>query len=305
MGLFSVFKKSLQKTSVGIEDALRGVVGLAHGRVPEEVLEELEEALILADVGLDIATEAIDALRLKRFKDDDTVETVKLWLADFLAQKFKPVAEKKYEYTPTVILMLGVNGAGKTTTLGKLAHRLRGQGRDVLVAAGDTYRAGAAGQLEVWAQRADVDFVAPNLAQQDVASFLFGAYEKAVDEGYDTLMCDTAGRLQNRMDLMDELKKIIRVLKKQDAHLPHESLLVLDATVGQNALQQVKAFADIAPVTGLVVNKLDGSAKAGVLVALAGAYDMPILWVGTGESIEDIEPFDARAFCQALVGVEA
>ena len=232
-------------------------------------------------------------------------DEIKRLLSDEVARIMEPVARPLplYAKTPQVVLVVGVNGSGKTTTIGKLASQLRGAGKKVVIAAGDTFRAAAVEQLQVWGERAGVPVLtAPE--GSDPASLAFDAMGRAEDEGADILMIDTAGRLQNRADLMQELEKIVRVIRKRDETAPHNTLLVLDATTGQNALSQVEIFQKIADVSGLVMTKLDGTAKGGVLVALADRFGLPIHAIGVGEQIDDLSPFDPQEFADALTGVD-
>ncbi|HEY2482742.1 MAG TPA: signal recognition particle-docking protein FtsY [Caulobacteraceae bacterium] len=269
-------------------------------------LDALEEMLIEADLGPSAAARIAEAFGAQRFGRTSTESQIKEALAEAVAAelvprqgRFDPLAGPR----PFVALFIGVNGSGKTTTLGKIAHELTAKGARVLIAACDTFRAAAVEQLAVWADRANADFVsAPQGA--DAAGLAYEALERARAEGYDVLLVDTAGRLQNKQGLMDELTKMIRVLRKLDPDAPHEVLLVLDATVGRNALAQENIFGNAIGVTGIVMTKLDGTARGGVLVPVAQASDSPIVLVGVGEGIEDLQPFDARAFARSLVGLE-
>ena len=305
MGLFDKLKKGLSKTATGIGDTLRGAVGLPNGRVDADTLQDLEDALIMADVGVDLAAELIEKLSKKRFADGATTDDVKLWLAEQMTEILQPLEAPLTlpDEKPAVLLFVGVNGSGKTTTIGKLAAQFTKDGKKTLLAAGDTFRAGAAEQLHVWAERAGLDLVRAEKDGADPAGLLFKAYEQADEQGLDVLMCDTAGRLQNRTDLMEELAKILRVLKKKNEAAPHRVILALDATVGQNALQQARAFSEMANVTGLVVTKLDSSAKAGIILALGREFNLPIHYIGVGEAQEDLQPFVAADFAKALLDV--
>ncbi len=273
----------------------------------QERLDALEEMLIEADLGPAAAARITQAFAEQRFGRSSSENEVKEALAAAVAAeltprqgRFDPLAGPR----PFVVLFIGVNGSGKTTTLGKIAADLTGRGARVLVAAGDTFRAAAVEQLAVWARRAGADLLsAPNGA--DAAGLAFDALAKAKAEGFDVLLIDTAGRLQNKQGLMDELTKMIRVLRKLDPEAPHEVLLVLDATVGRNALAQENVFGNAIGVTGIVMTKLDGTARGGVLVPVAQASDSPIKLIGVGEGLEDLQPFDARAFSRSLVGLEA
>lgn len=271
----------------------------------DAMLESLEELLITADMGVETAMRVSAAMAEGRFGKRLGADEIKQLLSAEVAQIMEPVARPLplFAKTPQVVLVVGVNGSGKTTTIGKLASQLRGAGKKVVIAAGDTFRAAAVEQLQVWGERAGVPVLtAPE--GSDPASLAFDAMGKAQAEGADILMIDTAGRLQNRSDLMQELEKIVRVIRKKDETAPHNTLLVLDATTGQNALSQVEIFQKIADVSGLVMTKLDGTAKGGVLVALADRFGLPIHAIGVGEQIDDLQPFDPQEFSDALTGVE-
>ena len=268
------------------------------------MLESLEELLIAADMGVETALRVTANMAEGRMGKRLSAREIKELLAHEIARIMEPVARPMpiYAKRPQVVLVVGVNGSGKTTTIGKLASQFKAAGKSVVIAAGDTFRAAAVEQLQIWGERAGVPVLtAPE--GSDPASLAFDAMTKAEADGADLLMIDTAGRLQNRADLMEELSKIVRVIRKKDAQAPHNTLLVLDATTGQNALSQVEAFRNTAGVTGLVMTKLDGTAKGGVLVAIAEAYDLPIHFIGIGEKAEDLRPFSAEAFSKALVGV--
>ncbi|MDV7270123.1 signal recognition particle-docking protein FtsY [Thioclava sp. A2] len=272
----------------------------------DEMLESLEELLIASDMGVDTALRVSANLAEGRMGKKLSVPELKGLLAAEVARIMEPVARPLpiYPKKPQVVLVVGVNGSGKTTTIGKLASQFKAAGKSVVIAAGDTFRAAAVEQLQVWGQRAGVPVLtAPEGA--DPAALAFDAMAKAEAEGADLLMIDTAGRLQNRADLMEELAKIVRVIRKKDESAPHNTLLVLDATTGQNALSQVEIFTKIASVSGLVMTKLDGTAKGGVLVALADKFGLPIHAIGVGEQIDDLAPFDPEEFARALVGADA
>jgi fused signal recognition particle receptor len=270
-------------------------------------LDELEEMLIEADLGPRAAARITELFAAQRFGRSSSEQEIKEALAQAVASELLPregVFDPFSGPKPYVVLFVGVNGSGKTTTLGKIASDLTGRGARVLIAAGDTFRAAAVEQLKVWAERANADFLSrPSGA--DAAGLAFDALERARAEGYDVLLIDTAGRLQNKQGLMDELTKMIRVLHKIDPDAPHEVLLVLDATVGRNALAQENIFGNAIGVTGIVMTKLDGTARGGVLVPVAQASDSPIKLIGVGEGVEDLQAFDARAFSRSLVGLEA
>lgn len=271
----------------------------------DDMLEQLEELLISADMGVDTALRVTANMAEGRLGKKLSVEEIKQLLADEVTRIMEPVARPLplYAKTPQVVLIVGVNGAGKTTTIGKLASQFRAAGKKVVIAAGDTFRAAAVEQLQVWGDRAGVPVLtAPE--GSDPASLAFDAITKAQADGADLLLIDTAGRLQNRQDLMEELSKIVRVIRKKDPEAPHNTLLVLDATTGQNAINQVDVFQKLADVSGLVMTKLDGTAKGGVLVALADKFGLPIHAIGVGEQIDDLAPFDPEEFAKALVGLE-
>jgi fused signal recognition particle receptor len=272
----------------------------------DALLEELEDLLISADLGVDAATRVSAELAEGRYGRKVGAQDIKRLLSEEVARILEPVARPLplSGQKPQVVLVVGVNGSGKTTTIGKLAAQLKGAGKSVVVAAGDTFRAAAVEQLQVWGERAGVP-VLTAAHGSDPASLAYDALEKAQAEGADLLMIDTAGRLQNRADLMAELEKIVRVIRKKDPTAPHNTLLVLDATVGQNALSQVELFQKAADVSGLVMTKLDGTAKGGVLVALADRFGLPIHAIGVGESLDDLAPFDPEEFARALTGADA
>jgi fused signal recognition particle receptor len=273
----------------------------------QAMLDDLEEMLIEADLGPKAAARITEAFGAARFGREAGEDEIKEALAEAIGAElsarqgvFAPLDGPR----PFVVLFVGVNGSGKTTTLGKIAADLTGRGAKVLIAAGDTFRAAAVEQLKVWAERAGADFMSRPTGA-DAAGLAYDAFEQARREGHDVVLIDTAGRLQNKSGLMDELLKIVRVLKKLDPDAPHETLLVLDATVGRNALAQENIFGNTAGVTGIVMTKLDGTARGGVLVPVAQASDAPIKLIGVGEGVEDLQAFDARAFSRSLVGLDA
>ncbi|MDP3261773.1 MAG: signal recognition particle-docking protein FtsY [Tabrizicola sp.] len=291
-----------------------GILGRMFGRTVDEprrvlddaMLESLEEMLIQADMGVDTAVRVTANIAEGRFGRKISTPELRAALATEVARIMAPVARPMpiYPKKPQVVLVVGVNGSGKTTTIGKLASQFKAAGKTVVIAAGDTFRAAAVEQLQIWGQRAGVPVMtAPE--GSDPASLAFDAMTRAEAEGADLLLIDTAGRLQNRQDLMEELAKIVRVIRKKDPTAPHNTLLVLDATTGQNALLQVEIFRKIADVSGLVMTKLDGTAKGGVLVALADRFGLPIHAIGVGEQIDDLSPFDPDEFARALVGMDA
>jgi fused signal recognition particle receptor len=293
-----------------------GLLGRLFGRgeaktvvrreLDDAMLEQLEELLIAADMGVDTAMRVTANIAEGRMGRKLSSTEIREILSAEIARIMEPVAKPMpiYRRTPQVVLVVGVNGSGKTTTIGKLASQFRAAGKTVVIAAGDTFRAAAVEQLQVWGQRAGVPVLtAPE--GSDPASLAFDAMTKAEEEGADLLLIDTAGRLQNRQDLMEELAKIVRVIRKKDPEAPHNTLLVLDATTGQNALSQVEIFRKLADVSGLVMTKLDGTAKGGVLVALADRFGLPIHAIGVGEQIDDLAPFDPEEFARALTGLDA
>ena len=269
----------------------------------DDMLEQLEELLISSDMGVDTAMRVAANMAQGNLGSRFSTSEIKKLLADEIEQIMENVAQPLpiYSKHPQVVLVVGVNGSGKTTTIGKLASQFKEAGKNVVIAAGDTFRAAAVEQLQIWGDRANVPvLVAPE--GSDPASLAFDALAKAQEEKADLLMIDTAGRLQNRTDLMEELSKIVRVLKKKDPEAPQNTILVLDATTGQNAISQVETFREIAEVSGLIMTKLDGTAKGGVLVALADKFGLPIHAIGVGEQIDDLAPFDPAEFAQALTG---
>jgi len=293
--------RSSQKITSGITDVF------TKRKLDDAALEELEEILIQGDLGVATAARLSGSLAKTRFDQEVDPDEVKGALADEVATILEPVAKPLIVDStrkPHVVLICGVNGSGKTTTIGKLAKQFRDEGRSVLLAAGDTFRAAAVEQLQIWGERSGVPVLARETGA-DAAGLAFDALKQAQAESTDVLMIDTAGRLQNRKDLMAELEKIIRVLKKLDETAPHDVLLVMDATIGQNAHSQVETFKDMVDVSGLVLTKLDGSAKGGVVVALADRFGIPVHAVGVGEGIDDLRPFEARAFARSLMGLEA
>ena len=301
-GFLARITRGLRKSTTRMSEQVSAV--FTKRKLDDEALEELEDILIAADLGIGPANRVTALLAKDKFDKQVTDMEVKIALADVISEILTPL-EKPLTLSgasPEIILFVGVNGSGKTTTLGKLAKRYHDQGKKVMIAAGDTFRAAAVEQLTVWSERAGASIVSGEIGA-DAAGLVYDAISKAKAENVDILMIDTAGRLQNRTELMDELAKIVRVIKKQDPAAPHHSILVLDATVGQNALIQTEAFQETAGVTGLVMTKLDGTAKGGVLVALSDKYKLPIHAIGIGERIQDLENFSAPVFAAALSGV--
>jgi fused signal recognition particle receptor len=293
----------LGRTSSSLGSAVSGLV--LNRKLDTETLEELESELIRADLGQEIAGRMVAALGEGRYPQGIAPEEVKAVLAAEIEKVLVPVA-KPLEVTarPFVILVAGVNGSGKTTTIGKLAARFRADGKSVMLVAGDTFRAAAIDQLKIWGERTGASVMAREPGS-DAAGLAFDAVTAAKTQGVDVVLVDTAGRLQNRAELMSELEKIVRVLRKVEPDAPHAVLLVLDATVGQNALNQVEIFGKTAGVTGLVMTKLDGTARGGILVAIASRFGLPVHFVGVGEGVDDLVPFTARDFARAVVGLES
>ncbi len=302
-GWLDRLSKGLSKSSAKFTQGLTDLV--TKKKLDQDMLDELEELLITADLGPKTAARIVEEFGKDRFGKDISEDEIRQALAESIAAILRPVAQPvTFEGAkPFVTLVCGVNGVGKTTTIGKVAHELRTrQQRAVVLAAGDTFRAAAIEQLDIWAQRAGCSLLQKEIGA-DSAAVAYEAYEKAKTEGADVLLVDTAGRLHNKANLMAELEKIVRVLKKQDESLPHAVLLVLDATTGQNAVEQVRIFKEMLNVTGLIVTKLDGTAKGGIVVALADQFGLPIHMVGVGEQIGDLRPFDADDFARSLVGL--
>ncbi|OLQ93701.1 signal recognition particle-docking protein FtsY [Vibrio ponticus] len=302
---FARLKRSLARTKANIG---AGFFGLFKGKqIDDELFEELEEQLLIADVGMDTTLKIIENLTEKAsradLKDGEALYgLLKEEMAEILSNVEQPL-EVDTSKTPYVILMVGVNGVGKTTTIGKLAKQFQSQGKKVMLAAGDTFRAAAVEQLQVWGERNDVPVIAQHTGA-DSASVIYDAIEAAKARGFDVVIADTAGRLQNKANLMEELRKIVRVMKKIDDSAPHEVMLTLDAGTGQNAISQAKLFSDVAPITGITLTKLDGTAKGGVIFALADQFQIPIRFIGVGEGIDDLRPFETQEFIDALFSRE-
>lgn len=303
LSLFSKFSDAVKKTSSKISQGISDIV--TKRKLDEEVLEELEEILLGADVSISTSNKLIDKLRQEKFDKEVSSQELK----EFLAAEIRSLLNdycgeiQLQSGKLTIVLVCGVNGNGKTTILGKLANYYKSQGLKVALAACDTFRAAAIDQLKVWSDRSKVEFFAGN-EKQDPASVAYSAVEKYTKEQYDILFVDTAGRLQNKKNLMDELAKIINVIKKLDSSAPHECLLTLDATTGQNAILQAEEFTKVAPISGIVINKLDGTAKAGSVLTIVSKFKLPIYYVGIGEKIEDIITFSPNDFAAALVGLK-
>jgi fused signal recognition particle receptor len=302
LGFFSRLKEGLTRSTQKLTDGITSA--FTKRRLDDEALEELEEVLIAADLGTDVARRVIANFRRTRFGKEVSDEEIKQALGEEIAAILAPVAQPLQldpAKKPHVVLVVGVNGTGKTTTIGKFAQHYREEGLRPVLVAGDTFRAAAVEQLQIWGERVGASVIAGG-QNADAAGLAFNGLTQAKAEGADVLLIDTAGRLHNKSVLMDELRKIIRVLRKQDETAPHSVLLVLDATTGQNAIQQVRVFKEMVDVTGLVVTKLDGSARGGIVVALAEAFGLPVYAVGVGEKASDLRPFDAEDFARGLVG---
>nr|WP_237182578.1 signal recognition particle-docking protein FtsY [Roseomonas marmotae] len=303
-GWFGRLRAGLSRSTARLTDGLTGL--FVKRRLDDEALEELEEALITADLGVSAAGRIVTQFRKTRFGKEVTDQEVKEALAEEIAAILAPVArplELDASHRPHVVLVVGVNGTGKTTTIAKLGQQWREAGRSVTFVAGDTFRAAAVEQLQIWGSRTGCDVVAPAKQGADAAGLAFDALTQARQKGTEVLLVDTAGRLHNKTALMEELRKVVRVMQRVDPTAPHSVLLVLDATTGQNATQQCKVFSEMVNVTGLVVTKLDGSAKGGIVVALAQEFGLPVHAVGVGEKAADLRPFSARDFSRSLLGL--
>ena len=301
MGFFDKLKQGLGKTRDSLNDKINSVFSNFR-KVDEELLEELEEILIMSDIGVETATEIISRLRnrikLEKITDEQGVKNA-------LKEEMQKILDKvpnglELKTKPAVILVVGVNGVGKTTSIGKIANNLRKQGKKVVVAAADTFRAAAVEQLEIWAKRADVDIVKRNEGS-DPASVVYDAIKITKEKNADVLICDTAGRLHTKKYLMDELLKIGKVIEKELPEAEKETLMVIDSTTGQNAIIQVKAFKEVVPITGLILTKLDGTAKGGVVIGIVNENSIPVKFVGVGEKIDDMEVFNSKDFVDAII----
>ncbi len=303
-GWLARLRAGLSRTSSRLSD---GISGIFSGRkLDDAALEDLEDLLITSDLGVETAAKLSAELARTRFDKEVSADEIRSALAAQVTTILEPVAKPLVAdpaHRPHIILVTGVNGSGKTTTIGKLAKRLKEDGKSVMLAAGDTFRAAAIEQLKIWGERSSCPVVSTSQGA-DAASLAFEAIDRARAENMDVLIIDTAGRLQNRDDLMQQLQKVVRVITKQDETAPHDTLLVLDATTGQNAHSQVETFQSMCNVTGLIVTKLDGSARGGVLVALAERFALPVHAIGVGEGEDDLRPFEAEAFAKSLVGLD-
>ncbi|MAZ91756.1 MAG: signal recognition particle-docking protein FtsY [Maricaulis sp.] len=302
-GFFSRLAQGLKRSSTQLGDSVTAI--FTKRKLDAAALEELEDALIAADLGAPAAARVTERLARDRFDREVTDEEVRAALADVVSETLMPL-QCDLDVTgmsPQVVVFVGVNGSGKTTTLGKIAVKLKREGRNPLLAAGDTFRAAAIEQVSVWGERAGAPVIKREIGA-DAAGLAFDALETAERDGHDVVLIDTAGRLQNKAELMDELRKVIRVIKKKMPEAPHHVVLVLDGTVGSNAVSQAEAFLEAANVTGVVMTKLDGTAKGGALVQVAEKFKLPIHYIGIGEGEEDLQPFSARDFSRALAGLE-
>ncbi|MDD3570803.1 MAG: signal recognition particle-docking protein FtsY [Lachnospiraceae bacterium] len=303
-GLFARLKEGLNKTRNSILGSVDSILG-AFTKIDEDLFEELEEILIMADMGVETTMNIIENIR-KRVKKEGTTDPahIKGMIVDEISNLLLDGADEEYNVkTPAVVLVIGVNGVGKTTTIGKLANNLKSEGKDVLLAAADTFRAAAIDQLEVWGERSGIEII-KHEENSDPAAVVFDAVSAAKNRKTDVLICDTAGRLHNKKNLMEELKKITKVIEREYPSAHRETYLVLDATTGQNAMQQAKLFKEVADITGIVLTKLDGTAKGGIVVAIKSELKIPVRYIGVGEGIEDLQKFDARSFAKALFGEE-
>ncbi len=304
VGWWQKLKSGLSRTSSALGSGISAI--FTKRKLDDDTLDELEDILIQADLGLATATKITDALRRDRFDKEITDAEVRSVLAAEVKKVLEPVAKPldiASTHKPHVVLVVGVNGSGKTTTIGKMAMKFTREGKSVTLCAGDTFRAAAIGQLKIWGSRTGASVIAREPGA-DAAGLAFDALAAAKTAGSDVLVIDTAGRLQNRTELMAELEKVVRVLKKQDPTAPHDVILTLDATTGQNAVNQVEIFGKVAGVTGLVMTKLDGTARGGILVAIAERFGLPVHFIGVGEGADDLEPFDAADFAGAIAGIE-
>ncbi|CDD53170.1 MULTISPECIES: signal recognition particle-docking protein FtsY [Ruminococcus] len=299
MGLFSKIKEGLRKTKESMISGMQRVVN-SFTKIDEDLFEQLEETMIMSDMGVETSVEICEKLR-KRVKERGVTDPGKIMelIQEIISEMMGEDVALDLSTTPSVILVIGVNGAGKTTTIGKLCHQYKQQGKKVLVAAADTFRAAAIDQLEVWTQRAGVDLV-KHAEGSDPAAVVFDAVTAAKARKTDVLICDTAGRLHNKKNLMEELRKINRIINQQAEGCAVETLLVLDATTGQNAVNQARLFNEVADITGIVLTKLDGTAKGGIVISIKNELGIPVKLIGVGEQIDDLQPFDSRSFVTAL-----
>ena len=301
---FAKLKQGLSKTRSNIVDSIESVF-TSHDKIDDDFYEELEEILVMGDVGIHATEEILDELKLAvKKRECRRPDECREYLIDVIKEKMR-VTESDYEFLdkPSVVMVIGVNGVGKTTTIGKLAHIYRNKGKSVLIAAADTFRAAASEQLEIWAERAGVDMVGANDGA-DPSSVIYDAVNAARSRHVDVLLCDTAGRLHNKKNLMNELEKMNRIIDKNYPGVKRENLIVLDATTGQNALNQAREFGEVAPLSGIVLTKMDGTAKGGIAIAIQSELGIPVKFIGVGEGIDDLQEFDSDTFVNALFDVK-
>ena len=301
---FAKLKQGLSKTRSNIVDSIESVF-TSHDKIDDDFYEELEEILVMGDVGIHATEEILDELKLAvKKRECRKPDECREYLIDVIKEKMR-VTESDYEFLdkPSVVMVIGVNGVGKTTTIGKLAHIYRNKGKSVLIAAADTFRAAASEQLEIWAERAGVDMIGANDGA-DPSSVIYDAVNAARSRHVDVLLCDTAGRLHNKKNLMNELEKMNRIIDKNYPGVKRENLIVLDATTGQNALNQAREFGEVAPLSGIVLTKMDGTAKGGIAIAIQSELGIPVKFIGVGEGIDDLQEFDSDSFVNALFDVK-
>ena len=299
MGLFSKIKAGLQKTKASISEGITNIIN-SFTKIDEDLFEELEELLVMSDVGVDTSVKICDELRARVKRDGVTdPNLIKSMMNDIIVEMLGEDKGLSLDTKPSVILVIGVNGVGKTTTIGKMSLMLKSSGKKVVLGAADTFRAAAIDQLGVWAERADVTMV-KSVEGSDPASVVFDTIASAKSKGADVIICDTAGRLHNKKNLMDELAKIYRIIKRELPEASLETLLVLDAATGQNAVNQAREFKNVADITGIVLTKLDGTAKGGIVIAIHNELNIPVKYVGVGEGIDDLQPFNAKEFADGI-----
>ncbi len=299
MGIFSKIKAGLQKTKASISGGITNLIN-SFTKIDEDLFEELEELLVMSDVGVETSVKICDELRVRIKRDGITdPNQIKGIMHDIIIEMLGEDTTLKLETQPSVILVIGVNGVGKTTTIGKLSLQLKKQGKKVVLGAADTFRAAAIDQLGIWAERADVPMV-KSVEGSDPASVVFDTIASAKSKGADVIICDTAGRLHNKKNLMDELAKIYRIIKRELPDASLETLLVLDAATGQNAVNQAREFKSVADITGIVLTKLDGTAKGGIVIAIHNELGIPVKYIGVGEGIDDLQPFNAKEFTDGI-----
>ncbi len=299
MGIFSKIKAGLQKTRSSISDSVNSIIN-SFTKIDEEFFEELEEILVLSDIGMATSTEICDKMRAKIKETGETdPNNIKAMMKEIIAQMLGDDEGLRLSTKPSVILVIGVNGVGKTTSIGKIASQLKADGKKVVLGAADTFRAAAIDQLGIWAQRADVTMV-KSVESTDPASVVFDTIASAKAQNADVIICDTAGRLHNKKNLMDELAKINRVIARELPQASMETLLVLDATTGQNAVNQAREFKNVTDITGIVLTKLDGTAKGGIIIPIRNELNIPVKFIGVGEGIDDLQPFNAREFANGI-----